>query len=129
MKRLLLATGLIALAAISAACSSAAAKPVPTAASGPVDPSGPTIVARDMAFSPSTVEIAANKSVTIHFDNQEGAPHNVAIYKDSSASEKISVGEIVTSSKADQVVPALAAGSYFFRCDVHTNMTGTIVVK
>jgi plastocyanin len=129
MKRFLLATGLIALAAISAACSSAVAKPVPTAASGPVDPSGLTIVAKDMAFSPSTVEIAANKSVTIHFDNQESAPHNVAIYKDSSASEKISVGEIVTASKADQVVPALAAGSYFFRCDVHTNMTGTIVVK
>jgi plastocyanin len=129
MKRLLLATGLIALAAFSAACSSAAAKPVPTAASGPVDPSGPTIVAKDMAFSPLTVEIAANKSMTLHFDNQESAPHNVAIYKDSSASEKISVGEIVTASKADQVVPALAAGSYFFRCDVHTNMTGTIVVK
>lgn len=128
MKRLLLATGLVALAAISAACSSAAAKP-PPAPSGPVDPSGPTIIAKDMAFSPSRVEIAANKSVTIHFDNQESAPHNVAIYKDASASEKVSVGEIVTASKADQVVPALAAGSYFFRCDVHTNMTGTIVVE
>ena len=126
MKRLLLALGLVAVAAISAACSSASAKPLP---SGPVDASGPTIVARDMAFSPSTVEIAANKNVTIHFDNQDSAPHNVAIYKDASASEKISVGEVVSASKADQVVPALAAGTYFFRCDVHTNMTGTIVVK
>jgi plastocyanin len=129
MKRLLLVTGLIALAALSAACSSAAAQPPPTASSGPIDPSGPTIVAKDMAFSPSTVEIAANKSVTIHFDNQESAPHNVAIYKDANASEKISVGEIVTASKADQVVPGLAAGSYFFRCDVHPDMKGTIVVK
>jgi len=129
MKRLLLATGLIALAAISAACSSAAAKPAPTAGSGSVDPSGPTIVAKDMAFSPSTVEIAANKNVMLHFDNQDSAPHNVAIYKDSTASEKISVGEIVSASKADQGVPALAPGTYFFRCDVHTNMTGTIVVK
>jgi len=126
MKRLLLALGLVAVAAISAACSSASAQPLP---SGPVDASGPTIVARDMAFSPSTVEIAANKNVTIHFDNQDSAPHNVAIYKDASASEKISVGEVVSASKADQVVPALAAGTYFFRCDVHTNMTGTIVVK
>ncbi len=109
MKRLLLTIGLVATVAISAACSSAAAKPLAT---GPVDPSGPTIVAKDMAFAPSTVEIAANKNVTIHFDNQDNAPHNVAIYKD-----------------ANEVVPALAAGTYFFRCDVHTNMTGTIVVK
>jgi plastocyanin len=126
MKRLLLTIGLVAIAAISAACSSAAAQPL---AGGPVDPSGTTIVARDMAFSPSTVEIAADKNVTIHFDNQDSAPHNVAIYKDANASEKISIGDVVSASKADQVVPPLAAGTYFFRCDVHTNMTGTIVVK
>ena len=127
MKRLILALGLVAFAAISAACSSsAAAQPQP---SGPVDQNGPTIVAKDMAFSPATVEIAAGKNVTIHFDNQESAPHNVAIYKDASTSEKISIGEIVSSAKADQVVPALAAGTYFFRCDVHTNMTGSIVAK
>ena len=126
MKRLLLALSLVAVAAVGAACSSAAAQPLPT---GPVDANGPTIVARDMAFSPSTVEIAANRNVTIHFDNQDSAPHNVAIYKDANASEKISIGDVVSASKADQVVPALAAGTYFFRCDVHTNMTGTIVVK
>jgi plastocyanin len=126
MKRLLLALSLVAVAAIGAACSSASAQPLP---SGPVDAKGPTIVAKDMAFSPSTVEIAANKNVMIHFDNQDSAPHNVAIYKDSTASEKVSVGEVISASKTDQVVPALAAGTYFFRCDVHTNMTGTIVVK
>jgi plastocyanin len=126
MKRILLALGLVALAAISAACSSASAQPLP---SGPVDAGGPTIVARDMAFSPSTVEVKAGSNFTLHFDNQDSAPHNVAIYTDGSASQKVSVGEIVSSSKKDQVVPALAAGTYFFRCDVHTNMTGTIVAK
>ena len=126
MKRLFLTLGLVAIAALGAACSSASALPQP---SGPVDPNGPTIVAKDMAFSPSTVEVAAGKNVTLHFDNQESAPHNVAIYKDASAAEKISIGEIVSSKKADQVVPALTAGTYFFRCDVHTNMTGTIVAK
>ena len=126
MKRILLALGLVALAAISAACSNAAAKPA--APSGPaVD--GPTIVANDMKFQTASVEVKAGENVTIHFDNQDSAPHNVGIYTDSNASSAISVGEVVTSTKADQVVPALKPGSYFFRCDVHHDMTGTIVAK
>ncbi len=126
MKRILLALGLVALAAVSAACSSASAQPLP---SGPVDPNGPTIVAKDMKFAPASVEVKAGQNLTLHFDNQDAAPHNVAIYADSSASQKISIGEIVSSGTKDQVVPALAAGTYFFRCDVHTDMTGTIVAK
>jgi plastocyanin len=126
MKRILLALGLVALAAISAACSSAAAQPLP---SGPVDPNGPTIVARDMKFTPASVEVKAGQNLTLHFDNQDAAPHNVAIYADSGASQKISIGEIVSSGTKDQVVPALEAGTYFFRCDVHTDMTGTIVAR
>jgi hypothetical protein len=66
MKRILLALGLVALAAISAACSSAAAQPV---ASGPVDPAGPTIVAKDLVFSPTSVEVKAGANFTLHFDN------------------------------------------------------------
>ena len=126
MKRILPALALVALAAISAACSSAAAQPV---ASGPVDPNGPTIVAKNMAFTTSTVEVKAGSNFTLHFDNQDSAPHNVAIFTDSSASQKVSVGEIVAAGNKDQVVPALKAGTYFFRCDVHTNMTGTLVAK
>jgi plastocyanin len=126
MKRILLALGLVAIAALGAACSTAAAQPLP---SGPVDPNGPTIVAKDMKFVGGPVEVKAGANVTIHFDNQDSAPHNVAVYTDSSASSPISVGEIVTSGKKDQVVPALKPGSYFFRCDVHHHMTGTIVAK
>ncbi len=127
MKRLVLTLGLVAAAAIFAACSStSAAAPVP---SGPVDPNGPTIVAKDMKFQPATVEVKAGSNVTFHFDNQDAAPHNVAIFTDSNASTPVSVGQIVSSGKADQVVPALQPGTYFFRCDVHHDMTGTITAK
>jgi plastocyanin len=126
MKRILLALGLVALAAISTACSTVSAQPLP---SGPIDQNGSTIVARDMKFATSTVEVKAGANFTLHFDNQDSAPHNVAIYTDSSASNPISVGEIVASGKKDQVVAALKPGSYFFRCDVHHDMTGTIVAR
>jgi plastocyanin len=128
MKRLVLALGLVAAVAVSAACSSSGAAPQPSVA-GSVDPNGPTIVAKDMKFQTTSVEVKAGTNVTLHFDNQDSAPHNVAIYTDSSAASPISVGQIVTSAKADQVVPALQPGTYFFRCDVHHDMTGTIVAK
>jgi plastocyanin len=126
MKRLVITLGLVIVAAVAAACSStSAAQPV---ASGPVA-DGPTIVARDMKFQTATVEVKAGTNVTVHFDNQDGAPHNLAIYTDSSATKAISVGQVITASKGDQVVPALQPGTYFFRCDVHHDMTGTIVAK
>jgi plastocyanin len=125
MKRILLSLALLLLAAASVACSSTAAPPAP---SGPaVD--GPTVVAKDLKFAASTIELPADKNVTVHLDNQESAPHNLAIYGDSGYSQKISIGEIVSSKKADQVVPAQKAGTYFFRCDVHPDMKGEVVVK
>jgi plastocyanin len=126
MKRLVLTLGLAAVTALSAAC--AASAPAPSV-SGPVDPNGPTVVAKDMKFQTGSVEVKAGQNVTLHFDNEDSAPHNVAIFKDSSASSPISVGQVISSSKADQVIPALAAGTYFFRCDVHHDMTGTIVAQ
>jgi plastocyanin len=126
MKRLIFPLGLAAAAALSAAC--AASAPAPSVA-GPVDPNGPTVVAKDMKFQTGSVEVKAGENLTVHFDNEDSAPHNLAIYKDSSASSPISVGQVISSSKADQVIPALAAGTYFFRCDVHHDMTGTIVAK
>jgi plastocyanin len=125
MKRILLALGLVSLAVISAACSSTAAPPAP---SGPtVD--GPTVVAKDLKFDTADLQLPADQNVTVHLDNEDSAPHNLAIYGDSGFSQKISVGEIVTARKADQVVPALKAGSYFFRCDVHPDMKGTVTVR
>jgi plastocyanin len=126
MKRLILTLGLAAVTALSAACAASASAP---SVAGPVDPNGPTIVAKDMKFQTGSVEVKAGANVTLHFDNKDSAPHNVAIFKDSSASSPISVGQVVSSSKADQVIPALASGTYFFRCDVHHDMTGTIVAK
>ena len=126
MKRLVATVGLVVIAAIAAACSSTSA--APAAPSGPVA-DGPTIVAKDMKFQTTSVEVKAGTNITVHFDNQDSAPHNIAIYTDSGAGTPVSVGQVVTSSKADQVVPALKAGSYFFRCDVHHDMTGTIVAK
>ena len=128
MKRLTLTLGLLALAAVLAACSGAsAAAPTPAAPAG--NPSGEavTIVAKDLKFVQTAVAVKANAAFDIAFDNQEGAPHNIAISDASGGT--LFKGDVVSSSKITYAVPALSAGTYGFICEVHPDMKGTITAQ
>jgi plastocyanin len=128
MQRLLATVALAAVALVAAACgTSNAGQPAAPAAS--IDPSAPAITAKDIKFVQSEVQVPAGKPFKLTFDNQESAPHNVAIYTDASAGQALFQGEIFSGATRVYQVPALAAGSYFFRCDVHPDMTGTIVAS
>jgi plastocyanin len=127
MKRLYPVLGLAALALILVACSGASGN------SGPEKSAAPDalqISAKDLKFSTATLTAPAGKAFQIVFDNQEGAPHNVAIYKDASAGEKVLVEDPFGGpKKVVYEVPALTASSYFFRCDLHPDMKGTLEVN
>jgi plastocyanin len=114
---------LIGVVAVLAACSGGGA------AASLSPPSGVTasIDAKDTKFSASTLDVPAGKPFQLFFRNLDGAPHNVAIYRDDSASQPIYVGETITNAAVTYQVPAIPAGTYFFRCDVHPQMTGSVV--
>lgn len=128
MKRLFLGLGLVALAVVTTACSGATAAPA-TDAPAPSTPAGDeiVIVARDLVFTTTDVTVPAGEPVAIVLDNQEGAPHNIAI-KDP-AGAVVFQGEIISNARVTNAVPALAAGTYTFLCEVHPNMTGTITAR
>lgn len=128
MKRLIATLALATVALAAAACSSTNAGG-PTAPAAPADPNAPVVVAKDMQFATKDVQVPAGKAFQLSFTNNDGAPHNVAIYTDSSASTNLFRGEIFSSATKVEQVPALAAGTYFFRCDVHPDMTGTITAE
>ena len=88
-----------------------------------------TIVAVNILFDPTSFTIPAGEPSVVTMDNQDGGiPHNIAIYTDDTATESLFVGEIVTGPVSiDYELPALDAGEYYFRCDVHpTTMFGTV---
>ena len=128
MKRLFLGLGLVALAVATAACSGATAAPATDDPAAPA-PAGDAIVivAKDLAFQTTEVTVPAGEPTRIVLDNQEGAPHNIASSDASGAS--IFKGEIVSQAKVTNAIPALAAGTYTFICEVHPNMKGTIVAE
>jgi plastocyanin len=89
------------------------------------------VTAQNVQFDASALTAPAAKSFTLVFRNDDpGVPHNVAIYADSSASTSLFVGKVFNGKAImDYQVPALPAGSYFFRCDVHPQMNGTLVAQ
>lgn len=139
MKRLVLSLGLAALAVVTAACSGGstasppASAPVASAASGSAPaasaPAGDAIVvvARDLKFLTASITAPADEAFQIVLDNQDSAPHNIAI-KDASGAQKFK-GEIVTSRQISYAVPALTAGAYEFWCEVHPDMKGALTAS
>ena len=92
---------------------------------------GPTtaVVAEGLAFDVETIDLAAEEPATIEFDNRDaGAQHNIAIYEEEDASGEIFVGELITGPDTiTYEFEAPPAGEYFFRCDVHPDMSGNVV--
>jgi plastocyanin len=124
IRSLLLVAVLVVSAALVAACgggsAAASVTPPPDAAA--------TITARNVAFDPGSVHLPAGQASRLFFRNLDGTPHNVAVYSDSSAATSLFVGGTITNSATVYEVPALPAGHYFLRCDVHPSMTGSVDV-
>jgi plastocyanin len=112
------------------AAASVPASAAPSAAGGPAA-IGATLhlSARNIQFDTDRLEAPAGQAFVLEFDNNDpGVPHNVEIKGANGAS--VFKGQIITGpAKAPYQVPALAAGTYMFLCDVHPTMTGTLTVQ
>ena len=92
-----------------------------------------SLSAQDIAFDMSTITVPAGADVTVNFDNEDnGIPHNFAVYTDSSASQSIFVGDTITGPDTTTYTFTAPSdpGTYYFRCDVHPQqMNGDFVVQ
>ena len=91
---------------------------------------GPTLVAQGISFDTDKLAFPADTETTLTFDNKDAnTPHNFAIYEDDTATTPLFQGDLVTGvATAEYKIPAIAAGTYYFQCDVHPNMNGTLKV-
>jgi plastocyanin len=91
---------------------------------------GLTVVAKALAFDTDEIDLPAGQPTTLTFDNEDaGVPHNIAIYSDDSLGETLFQGTQFPGIATEEYqIPALDAGTYYFHCDVHTTMNGSVVV-
>lgn len=111
-----------------AGCAGANAGDAPSAPTGSPDPAAPRVVARDIAFQPGTVTVRAGAATDLVFDNEDTAPHDIAVL--ASDGSVLFRGDVFGGA-AQRVyrLPVLKAGTYRFVCDVHPNMVGTLVAR
>lgn len=87
--------------------------------------------AQGIAYVTTTLTAPAGAPFQIVFTNSDaGIPHNVSIHSGSATGTAVFTGDIfegVATQTYD--VPALAAGTYYYVCSVHSNMVGTLTVQ
>lgn len=115
--------------AIPTGSPSARAVPTPTT---PV--TAQTLVAKSIQWDLKDLLFKAGAKVTVTVDNQDsGVPHNFGIYSNPQRTPDKEIfkpdGDVTGPGKKDYVVPALKAGTYYFQCDIHPSMNGTVTVK
>jgi plastocyanin len=89
------------------------------------------VTAASLAFDTDQLTVPADKPFTIHLQNDDSAVHNLSIYEgDSAEGEEILIGQdAAPNGVAEESVDALPKGSYYFQCDYHPSMSGTLTAE
>jgi plastocyanin len=103
--------------------------------SAPPEPSGGganTVSAQNVQFDTETIELTAGEETTLTFvnDDASSAQHNISIYENENAEGNLFEGEIIPGGQeVEYQVPPQEEGEYYFQCDVHPSMNGTVTVS
>jgi plastocyanin len=88
---------------------------------------GPSISASGVQFDTDTLELPA-EDASLTFTNEDTVEHNVAIY-DEEGGEELFKGDVIPGGQETTYsIPALDKGEYYFQCDIHPAMNGTVTV-
>jgi plastocyanin len=93
-----------------------------------LDPSSPRLAAEGIAFDQPAIQVRAGTPFVIVFENRDTASHNLSIYADEGLRDRRFEGVLFGGPATRWYpVPALAAGTYVFVCELHPAMRGRLV--
>ncbi|MEP6872070.1 MAG: cupredoxin domain-containing protein [Anaerolineaceae bacterium] len=94
--------------------------------------SGADVVATDDKFNKTSLDVAANSSISVSFKNNGASAHNLHFLdkKDGNSLAPGAEGKIINGGQSETITfTPPAAGKYYFQCDVHPDrMFGSLNV-
>lgn len=106
-------------ASTSSVVSPTPSSPAPSSVVSPPSSAKASVSISNFAFSPATLTVAKGTAVT--WTNNDGAPHTVTSTSGAFDSGSLANGKSFTFTFS-------TPGTYTYRCNIHTSMTGQIVV-
>jgi plastocyanin len=91
-----------------------------------------TVSAQNVQFDTDSIELTAGEETTLTFvnDDSSSTQHNISIYANEDAERNLFEGQIIPGGQeVEYAIPPLRRGEYYFQCDVHPNMNGTVTVQ
>ena len=89
-----------------------------------------TVVAKTLRFDVNQFVLKANSEITLTLDNQDpGIPHNLAILTSETGTKIFGKDPFNGPAKETWTFTSPAPGTYFFHCEVHPDMKGTVIVR
>lgn len=120
-------SAITALPLLFGVAAAAGLAPAPEEEHGGGGEAGVELAASGLAFDKTELTIPADTEFVLAFNNEESQPHNVAILEAQGSPNALFRGAIVTGPKlSEETVDPIPAGEYYFQCDVHPNMSGTV---
>ena len=101
------------------------------AENGGGDAGGLNVSSVDLPFNTDEISLPAGEEAELAFANDDASSiqHNISIYEEEGGAD-LFTGEVIPGGQSTTyAIPALDKGEYYFQCDVHPGMNGTVTVK
>jgi plastocyanin len=90
---------------------------------------GPSVTAQNLQFNTSKITLPDRPSQLTFHNLDPGTMHNIGIYEDQAYTQEAFKGAVITGvDTTTYSIPALKPGTYYFKCDIHPTMAGTVEV-
>ena len=108
--------------------------PVATESTAPEDPGAPSsevaITAVELAWDTDALAVSADEPLTVAVENEDTSVHNFSLYEDDSLAKEILIGQdVAAGATVEEEIDPLKEGEYYFQCDYHPSMSGTLTAE